>query len=95
MTAVAAGEIPQVVGQHIDAWNRLKAATPTYVLEYAQFCEEHKGLWAEAGLPISDSSAGFGGTWGVPGLPATSSKVGRNEPCPCGSGRKFKHCCGK
>ncbi len=22
-------------------------------------------------------------------------KVGRNEPCPCGSGRKFKHCCGK
>jgi preprotein translocase subunit SecA len=22
-------------------------------------------------------------------------KVGRNEPCPCGSGRKYKHCCGK
>jgi uncharacterized protein len=22
-------------------------------------------------------------------------KIGRNEPCPCGSGRKFKHCCGK
>ena len=22
-------------------------------------------------------------------------KVGRNDPCPCGSGRKFKHCCGK
>ncbi|NCO41434.1 MAG: zinc chelation protein SecC [Armatimonadetes bacterium CG_4_10_14_3_um_filter_66_18] len=22
------------------------------------------------------------------------SKVGRNEPCPCGSGRKFKKCCG-
>jgi uncharacterized protein len=21
-------------------------------------------------------------------------KVGRNAPCPCGSGRKFKHCCG-
>ena len=20
-------------------------------------------------------------------------KVGRNDPCPCGSGRKFKHCC--
>jgi hypothetical protein len=20
-------------------------------------------------------------------------KVGRNEPCPCGSGRKFKKCC--
>jgi len=22
-------------------------------------------------------------------------KVGRNEPCPCGSGRKYKKCCGK
>jgi len=21
-------------------------------------------------------------------------KVGRNEACPCGSGKKFKHCCG-
>ena len=21
------------------------------------------------------------------------SKVGRNQPCPCGSGRKYKHCC--
>ncbi len=20
-------------------------------------------------------------------------RVGRNEPCPCGSGKKFKHCC--
>ncbi len=22
-------------------------------------------------------------------------KIGRNDPCPCGSGKKFKHCCGK
>ena len=26
---------------------------------------------------------------------ADSSKVGRNEPCPCGSGKKYKKCCGK
>ncbi len=26
--------------------------------------------------------------------PATVAKVGRNDPCPCGSGRKFKKCCG-
>lgn len=25
----------------------------------------------------------------------TQPKVGRNDPCPCGSGRKYKHCCGK
>jgi uncharacterized protein YecA (UPF0149 family) len=22
-----------------------------------------------------------------------SKKIGRNEPCPCGSGKKYKHCC--
>ena len=26
---------------------------------------------------------------------AVSNKVGRNEPCPCGSGLKYKKCCGK
>ncbi len=34
-----------------------------------------------------------------PAAPAGSAmplplKIGRNEPCPCGSGRKYKHCCG-
>jgi len=27
--------------------------------------------------------------------PAVSHKVGRNDPCPCGSGKKYKKCCGK
>ena len=26
---------------------------------------------------------------------AKSDKVGRNDPCPCGSGKKYKQCCGK
>jgi SEC-C motif-containing protein len=25
----------------------------------------------------------------------TATRPGRNDPCPCGSGRKFKHCCGR
>lgn len=24
-----------------------------------------------------------------------SRRVGRNEPCPCGSGKKYKKCCGR
>jgi tetratricopeptide (TPR) repeat protein len=28
------------------------------------------------------------------GTPTRSVKVGRNAPCPCGSGKKFKKCCG-
>lgn len=33
----------------------------------------------------------------TPQKPVTreSPKVGRNDPCPCGSGKKFKQCCGK
>ena len=27
--------------------------------------------------------------------PASDKKVGRNDPCPCGSGKNYKHCCGK
>ena len=31
----------------------------------------------------------------VKSKPKQSKKVGRNDPCPCGSGRKYKVCCGK
>ena len=27
--------------------------------------------------------------------PKKAEKIGRNEPCPCGSGKKYKQCCGK
>ena len=27
--------------------------------------------------------------------PEKQTKVGRNDPCPCGSGKKYKRCCGK
>lgn len=30
-----------------------------------------------------------------PQAPVITEKVGRNDPCPCGSGKKFKNCCGK
>jgi len=29
------------------------------------------------------------------GNSAPKSEIGRNDPCPCGSGKKYKHCCGK
>ncbi len=28
-----------------------------------------------------------------PPEPVRSEKIGRNEPCPCGSGKKYKKCC--
>ncbi len=32
---------------------------------------------------------------GAPVSKATPGAAGRNQPCPCGSGKKYKHCCGK
>ena len=29
------------------------------------------------------------------GTVVSDKKIGRNEPCPCGSGKKYKQCCGK
>lgn len=31
----------------------------------------------------------------IEGKNTTQKKVGRNDPCPCGSGKKYKKCCGK
>jgi len=31
----------------------------------------------------------------APAVAAPRAKVGRNEPCPCGSGKKYKKCCGQ
>jgi hypothetical protein len=48
-----------------------------------------------AGLPLSELSnvaAMLRGT--PPPTSVTSQKIGRNEPCPCGSGKKYKKCCG-
>ena len=32
---------------------------------------------------------------GVPTAASIPSKIGRNDPCPCGSGKKYKKCCGQ
>jgi len=34
------------------------------------------------------------GTTSLAPVATTASKVGRNDPCPCGSGKKHKRCCG-
>jgi preprotein translocase subunit SecA len=62
----------------------------------------HDSLGQFGGLATSGSSGPEGSSEeAVPGLPLGLTvrrqlpKVGRNEPCPCGSGKKFKHCCGR
>ena len=40
------------------------------------------------------TSEGFGDGKSIVRKPAVSQKIGRNDPCPCGSGKKYKKCCG-
>ncbi len=42
---------------------------------------------ASAGVPAMPAAR--------PAAPAGAAAVGRNDPCPCGSGKKYKKCCGK
>jgi uncharacterized protein YecA (UPF0149 family) len=44
----------------------------------------------EARIPVSELQA-----LGLTNEPAFRKKTGRNEPCPCGSGKKFKLCHGR
>jgi uncharacterized protein YecA (UPF0149 family) len=39
--------------------------------------------------PIEEVSSGIGAT-----LTRKTEKIGRNDSCPCGSGKKYKKCCG-
>jgi preprotein translocase subunit SecA len=49
----------------------------------------------EIATPVATSHGG-GGDGTVKKRPASAkTKVGRNDPCPCGSGKKYKECCGK
>jgi uncharacterized protein YecA (UPF0149 family) len=58
---------------------------------WACFDEDRKPAYREkaAGVPGA-SLAGM--EWPIR---RTEPKVGRNDPCPCGSGKKFKKCCGR
>lgn len=57
-----------------------------------------------ASMPLpGQSNSGFGGPMSRGGYfgagegpaPKRVPKVGRNDPCPCGSGKKYKNCCGR
>ncbi|MFC5326789.1 YchJ family protein [Bradyrhizobium oligotrophicum] len=56
--------------------------------ETSQFRRDDDGAWrfveGDTRAVVSEPKRGGG-----------AAKVGRNDPCPCGSGRKYKFCCGR
>lgn len=76
--------------------------------EAGEYARERKALEADAARMAQDAAARLVGNLldsqpprqsrepvlpGDPALNASRQKVGRNERCPCGSGKKFKACC--
>ncbi|GGH12055.1 YecA family protein [Paenibacillus segetis] len=64
----------------------------------------HTRLWSNCGYTPTEMSKLPGnfrsGPMAVPfrvpnNQPVNVTKIGRNDPCPCGSGAKYKKCCGK
>ncbi len=45
--------------------------------------------------PPMETTTNRDGDAGPPAPRRNAKKVGRNDPCPCGSGRKYKKCCGR
>lgn len=86
--AADAGKLPGVVADHVQAWNGFKAdsSASTSAAEYDAFRRQYQHDWVRAGLAAMVSDE--------PGT-AKQHKPGRNEPCPCGSGRKYKQCHGR
>ena len=66
---------------------RQQAAALAEQMEY-----QHQEL-DEAGNPVSAEEEQA--TAGLQRVERDGPKVGRNDACPCGSGKKYKHCCGK
>ncbi len=56
--------------------------------------EEERRKEKERELEMARRSSGDGEPSRKP-IKRSQEKVGRNAPCPCGSGKKYKKCCGK
>jgi preprotein translocase subunit SecA len=53
------------------------------------------GSFAASAVDVTAAPAALALAERDPSNPSTWGKVGRNEPCPCGSGKKYKHCHGQ
>lgn len=57
--------------------------------------EEPKGDFKEEAKEIKNETLRQGSGHELKIKKGSNGKVGRNDPCPCGSGKKYKKCCGK
>ena len=99
---------PEVALEKSRHRNRLITDTAKAITWWSSFHQHERwgkgagaGIKGEEGQPrLEDDADGtlplFGAGHYIPEpIRRTEPKVGRNQPCPCGSGKKYKKCCGR
>ena len=97
-------ELPPMQAHHIDATtglDEISSQLPPEVAAHLAMADRAIAGSQTAFAPTPEKRApmqtrkGANGAGVDPGDPATWGRVSRNQPCPCGSGKKYKHCHGK
>ncbi len=87
-------EILEIVFKaNIEGEQDLSRQQPRAVIDMSTVHEDTAGM-GFAGQPEAQQQQGNVGA-GKRQPVRVEKKVGRNDPCPCGSGKKYKHCCGQ
>ena len=84
--------------EEVEAMERQRRASTRMKFQHAEAASVAAG--AGGGAPATAAAQATGGRPGPVADPQTpfvrdERKVGRNEPCPCGSGKKYKRCHGR
>jgi hypothetical protein len=89
-TRAAAGEPPEPQLRPVDP-----ARADILGALWAAFARRHDALphLAARRAAVQAQSPRIEAAWRARQAARHDGKVGRNDPCPCGSGRKYKHCC--
>jgi hypothetical protein len=75
------------------SWSENQVAKSALRSIAAQILRGAKRRGAQEVTPRSRPSGSRAGREHVQGPAGLTAAVGRNDPCPCGSGKKYKHCC--
>ncbi len=87
---------------NLQAFEQLLASLPQHLMQ-RDLLEPSQGGAMQAQLnvsapqaaPVSAAQAEMDRAFAAPQPKREAPRVGRNDPCPCGSGKKFKSCCGR
>ena len=102
---VAPGTFATVFAEHLPRLNffpSVRADVPEVIARFFEFLQDGGRLgegyfWAEQvralEVPATPSRPARPTSKGTPIRKSAETAVGRNDPCPCGSGKKYKKCC--